>query len=149
MSNARLCSAIAAIAAVALITACSADISQRGNLPDHDQLARIHPGTTTKAEVEQLLGSPSSTGVFNGNSWYYISKQTKQLAFFSPDVLDQEVYVVRFDDKGVVSGIDHKTLRDGRKITMAPGETPAPGRQLTFFEQLIGNIGKFNGGGGS
>jgi len=147
MPSVHLYSAIAAMAAVALITACAADVAQRGNLPDRDQLAHIHPGTTTKTEVEKLLGSPSSTGVFDGNSWYYISKETKQVAFFNPDVLNQQVYIIRFNDKGVVAGIDHKTLKDGHAVAMAPGETPAPGRQLTFFEQLIGNIGKFNSGG--
>jgi outer membrane protein assembly factor BamE (lipoprotein component of BamABCDE complex) len=146
MPNTHFYAAIAVISAVVLTVACSTDVEQRGNLPDHDQLAQIHPGTTTKAEVEHLLGSPSSVGVFNDNSWYYISKETKRVAFFKPDVLDQEVYIVRFNDKGVVSGIGHKTFEDGRTIAMAPGETPAPGRQLTFFEQLIGNIGKFNGG---
>ncbi|HJU19859.1 MAG TPA: outer membrane protein assembly factor BamE [Stellaceae bacterium] len=147
MPSARLYSVVAAIAALALFAACSTDLEQRGNLPDRDQLAQIHPGTTTKADVEKVLGSPSSTGVFDGDSWYYISKKTKRVAFFDPDVLDQEVYVVRFNDKGVVSGVDHKTLKDGREVTPVAGETPAPGRQLTFFEQLIGNIGKFNSGG--
>lgn len=147
MPSARIYSFLAAIAAVSLVAACSVDVAQRGDLPEHDKLAQIHPGTTTKAQVEKLLGSPSSTGVFHGDSWYYISKRTKQIAFFDPDVLDQEVYVVRFNNQGVVSGIDHKTLKNGRDIAMAPGATPAPGRQLTFFEQLIGNIGKFNSGG--
>ena len=149
MASARSSSLLAAIAAVSLLAACSADVAQRGNLPPRDELAQIHPGTTTKAEVEKLLGSPSSTGVFNGDTWYYISKQTKQIAFFDPDVLDQEVYVIRFNKAGVVSGIDHKTLKNGRAVAMAPGATPAPGRHLTFIEQVIGNIGKFNSGGGS
>jgi outer membrane protein assembly factor BamE (lipoprotein component of BamABCDE complex) len=147
MSRVHLYSAIAAMAAVTLIAACASDLEQRGNLPEHDKLLQIHPGTTTKAEVEQLLGSPSSTGVFDGNAWYYISKETKRVAFFNPDVLNQQVYIVRFNDKDVVDGIDHKTLKDGHTVAMAPGETPAPGRQLTFFEQLIGNIGRFNSGG--
>lgn len=147
MARARLSSPLAAIAAVSLVAACSADVAQRGNLPQRDELARIHPGTTTRAEVEKLLGSPSSTGVFDGDAWYYISKRTKQIAFFNPDVLDQEVYIIRFNNQGVVSGIDHKTLKNGRAVAMAPGATPAPGRQLTFFEQIIGNIGKFNSGG--
>ncbi len=30
----------------------------------------------------------------------------------------------------------------------APGATPAPGRELTFLEQILGNIGRFNKGGG-
>jgi outer membrane protein assembly factor BamE (lipoprotein component of BamABCDE complex) len=139
-------SMIAAISTLALAASCTTNIAQRGNLPEPDKLAQIHPGTTTKADVEKLLGSPSSTGVFDGNSWYYISKRTKQVAFFNPDVLDQEVYIVRFNNQGVVSGIAHKTLQDGREIAMAPGKTPAPGRHLTFFEQLIGNLGKFNNG---
>jgi outer membrane protein assembly factor BamE (lipoprotein component of BamABCDE complex) len=146
MPNASPYPALAALAALVLVAACSADVVQRGNLPEHDQLAKIHPGTTTKAEVEKLLGSPSSTGVFDPNSWYYISKQTKRVAFFNPDVLDQEVYIIRFNKQGVVSGIDHKTLKDGREVAMAPGATPAPGRHLTFLEQLIGNIGRFNNG---
>lgn len=146
MTSARLHSLLAAIAAGFLLAACSADVAQRGNLPGHHRLAQIHPGSTTKAEVEKLLGSPSSAGVFDGDSWYYISKRTKRVAFFNPDVLDQEVYIIRFNKAGVVSGIDHKTLKNGRDIAMAPGATPAPGRHLTFFEQLIGNIGKFNNG---
>ena len=32
-------------------------------------------------------------------------------------------------------------------ITPAPGATPAPGRELTFLEQIIGNVGRFNKGG--
>jgi hypothetical protein len=35
-------------------------------------------------------------------------------------------------------------LKDGREIAPAPGATPAPGRELTFLEQVLGNIGRFN-----
>ncbi|MGH7038399.1 MAG: outer membrane protein assembly factor BamE [Stellaceae bacterium] len=146
MTRARLSSLLSAIAAVSLLAACSVDVAQRGNLPPRDELAQIHPGTTTRAEVGKLLGSPSSTGVFDGDSWYYISKRTKQIAFFNPDVLDQEVYIISFNKQGVVSGVAHRTLKNGRAVAMAPGATPAPGRHLTFFEQIIGNIGKFNSG---
>jgi len=58
--------------------------------------------------------------------------------------MDQQVYIVDFNDQGVVKNIDHRTLADGEPITPAPGATPAPGRELTFMEQLIGNMGKFN-----
>ena len=111
-------------------------------------MAQIHPGTT-RDEVVKLLGTPSSTGVFNDKSWYYISRKTKRVAFFDPDVLDQQVYVLNFDGNGVVSSIDHKDLKDGRDIEPAPGATPAPGRELTFVEQVLGNIGRFNRGSGS
>jgi outer membrane protein assembly factor BamE (lipoprotein component of BamABCDE complex) len=136
-----------AIAGALLATglgACVATVDKRGNLPEPDKLAQIQPGSTTREQVVKILGTPSSTGIFNDKSWYYISRRTKQVAFFDPDVLDQQVYVVNFDGKGVVNSVDHKDLKDGRDIEPAPGATPAPGRELTFVEQVLGNIGRFN-----
>lgn len=144
MSFSRLFSAAAVVLSVALASGCETNVAQRGNLPPPDKLAEIHPGTTTKTEVTKILGSPSSIGVFNDDAWYYISRKTEQLAFFKPDVMDQEVYVVRFDDKGVVKAVDHKTLKNAETITPVARTTPAPGRELTFLEQILGNIGRFN-----
>ncbi len=137
----------AALAAAALgitLSACVPNVDQRGNLPEADKLAEIHPGTTTKDQVTKILGTPSSTGIFDDKRWYYISRRTKQVAFLDPDVLDQQVYIVNFNGQGVVQSVDHRGMRDGREIAMAPGATPAPGRELTFIEQILGNIGRFN-----
>ena len=146
----KLAFSIAAAVAASALGACTVSVDQRGHLPDPDKLSEIHPGTTTRDDVAKILGTPSSTGVFDSKDWFYISRKTKQMAFFDPDVLDQQVYVVRFDDKGVVRAVDHKDLKDGREIEPAPGATPAPGRELTFLEQILGNLGRFNksGGGG-
>lgn len=129
-----------------MVAGC-ASVEQRGNLPAQDKIAEIHPGSTTKDDVIKILGSPSSVGVFNDKSWYYISRRTGQLAFFDPSVIDQQVYVLNFDDQGVVQAVDHKGLEDGKEITPVARATPAPGRELSFLEQVIGNLGKFNGGG--
>jgi outer membrane protein assembly factor BamE (lipoprotein component of BamABCDE complex) len=126
------------------LASCAATVDQRGNLPEPEKLAQIQPGTTTREQVVKILGTPSSTGVFDDKNWYYISRRTKQISFFDPDVLDQQVYIVNFDGAGVVRGVDHKDLKDGQDITPAPGATPAPGRELTFLEQVLGNIGRFN-----
>jgi outer membrane protein assembly factor BamE (lipoprotein component of BamABCDE complex) len=136
-------SASVALAAAGL-AACAPTIDQRGNLPDPEKLAQIHPGTTTREQVTHILGTPSSMGVFDDKNWYYISRRTKQISFLDPSVLDQQVYIVDFDDKGVVRGVDHKDLADGKDIEPAPGATPAPGRELTFVEQVLGNVGRFN-----
>jgi outer membrane protein assembly factor BamE (lipoprotein component of BamABCDE complex) len=141
------------VSGAAAFVSCAPAVDQRGNLPNPDKLAEIHAGSTTKDEVTKILGTPSSVSVFNNDkSWYYISRRTSQTAFFEPDVLDQQVYVVNFDDQGVVKAVDHKVLEDGKEITPVARATPAPGRELSFLEQLIGNLGKFNGssgGGGS
>ena len=41
-----------------------------------------------------------------------------------------------------------RLLEDGKEITPVARATPAPGRELSFLEQLIGNLGKFNGSSG-
>lgn len=141
---------IAAISGILAAASCSPAVEQRGNLPNPDKLSEIHAGTTTKDEVAKILGTPSSVSVFNNDkSWYYISRRTAQTAFFDPNVLDQQVYIVRFDDQGVVSAVDHKILEDGKEITPVARATPAPGRELSFLEQLIGNLGKFNSTAGA
>jgi hypothetical protein len=56
---------------------------------------------------------------------------------------------VKFNDQGVVTAVDHKILEDGKEVTPVARATPAPGRELSFLEQLIGNLGKFNGSGES
>ena len=145
---------LATVSAATGAASCSPTVEQRGNLPNPDKISEIHAGSTTKDEVVKTLGTPSSISVFNNDkAWYYISRRTAQTAFFNPDVLDQQVYVVTFDDQGVVRAVDHKILADGQEITPVARATPAPGRELSFLEQLIGNLGKFNsasssGGGG-
>jgi outer membrane protein assembly factor BamE (lipoprotein component of BamABCDE complex) len=144
----RVSSLLMTIAAGAALSACSTTVEQRGNLPPPEEIAQIHPGKTTKDQVVKILGTPSSISVFNDKNWYYISSRTKQFSFFDPKVLDQQVFVVDFNDDGIVKAVDHKTLQDGKEIAPIARATPAPGRELSFLEQLIGNLGKFNGGGG-
>jgi outer membrane protein assembly factor BamE (lipoprotein component of BamABCDE complex) len=153
ISMRRLLVLLATVSGAVAVVSCAAAVDQRGNLPNPDKLAEIHAGSTTKDEVAKILGTPSSVSVFNNDkSWYYISRRISQTAFFDPNVLDQQVYIVEFDDQGVVRAVDHKLLEDGKEITPVARATPAPGRELSFLEQLIGNLGKFNGssgGGGS
>jgi outer membrane protein assembly factor BamE (lipoprotein component of BamABCDE complex) len=132
-----------------VLSACAPTVNNRGHLLDADRLAEIHPGQTSKDQVVKLLGTPSSVGVFDDKSWYYISRKTEQVAFFDKDVVDQQIYVIDFDNRGVVKQVGRKDLQDARLIEPAPGATPAPGRELTFIEQIIGNVGRFSSGAAS
>lgn len=131
--------------------ACEHRIDNRGYMPDPDDIARIKPGLQGRDEVREILGSPSSEGALADadDRWYYISKKTSTVAFFKPDVLDQKVIEIDFDRNGIVSEVRDYTLKDGETIDPVTRKTPSPGRELGFFEQLIGNIGKFNSPQGS
>jgi len=140
----RLVNSLAAAAVVAL-GACTNPIDQRGNLPPPDKIAAIKPGTTDKATVTQLLGSPSSVAAFDPNTWYYISQKSRQEVFVKDQILDQQVLAIDFDDKGIVRDVRTRDMADGEPIVPNPNATPAPGREFTVLEQLIGNFGRFTG----
>ena len=132
--------------AIVMLAACSPTIDQRGNLPDADNVLAIQPGLSTKDDVFDLLGTASTTATFSDKTWYYISKRTETVAFFSPDVVDQQVLVVKFDDTDVVQQVALLGMDDANDIEMVDRETPTYGQRLTIIQQLLGNIGRFTKG---
>ena len=133
------------IAAAGALVACAPMVDTRGNLAPADAVASIQPGVTTRAQVSQLLGSPSSVATFSDRTWYYIGYKTEHIAFLAPEVTDQQVLVVRFDDAGVVQDLQKRGIETAREVAMNDRETPTAGHSLGFFEQLFGNIGRFTG----
>lgn len=146
LSVSFLASTTACFALAAAISACSSRIDQRGNLPDSDMLANVEVGHINKQGVQDVLGTPSSVGLFDGETWYYISERTETTAFFTPVVLERKVIVIKFDDKGVVSAMNTLTLDDARQIEMVDRRTPTAGNEYGILRQLFGNLGRFEGG---
>jgi outer membrane protein assembly factor BamE (lipoprotein component of BamABCDE complex) len=127
--------------------ACEAVYDTRGNLPDPDAVLQLQPGVDDRRQVQELLGSPSTVATFNDKTWYYISKRTRRVSFWDPKVLDQQILAIRFDTGGVISDMRLYGLEDARAIQPDPNSTPTSGKELTLLQQLLGNIGRFGGGG--
>lgn len=131
------------------MSGCAQREYRGGYILDEDALARITVGQTTQNQVQAILGSPSSQSTFNqsNNSWYYISKETRAVAFLAPDTIDQQVLAVDFDESGRVKNIRRWGLQDGREIAFVDRTTETRGRELTILQQLLGNLGRFNNAG--
>lgn len=138
--------ALAASLAVGALAACSPTVNQRGNLPPPSALEQIKPGSTDKATVTRILGSPSSVASFDAQVWYYISQRTEELAFFKPEIRDQDVIVITFDKDGLVTDVQRLHGKGRDNLEPVARTTPAPGKELSFIEQLLGNFGRFNTG---
>jgi outer membrane protein assembly factor BamE (lipoprotein component of BamABCDE complex) len=69
---------VAGLLTIASLQGCSPTVDKRGNLPEPDKLAEIRPGATTRDEVSKILGTPSSTSIFDEKTWYYISRRTSR-----------------------------------------------------------------------
>ncbi len=135
------------LAAAVLLAACAPRIETRGNLPDPDLLAELEIGALNKRQVEEMFGSPSSVSTFGNENWYYISERTEMTAFYAPEVIDRKVVVISFDDKGVIRDFASLGLEDGRIIEFVERKTPTAGHEITFLQQLFGNLGRFEGSG--
>jgi outer membrane protein assembly factor BamE (lipoprotein component of BamABCDE complex) len=138
---------LAATVLAASLSACTWPQEVRGNMPEAESVAEVQPGKSTKADVTRLMGSPSAIASFDNNTWYYISRRIQRETLQDPDLLEQRVYVVTFDDKGTCTGLQTH-VNDEHDVAMIPRATPAPGKELSFIEQLLGTFGKFGALGG-
>jgi outer membrane protein assembly factor BamE (lipoprotein component of BamABCDE complex) len=136
---------LAGAAALAL-TACELPVQVHGNLPDDKAIARLEPGKQGRADVSNLLGSPSATSTFQDKTWYYVGVKQTQFAFFSPDVKERNVLVLEFDENDTLARTQLYTQDDMLAVDLVDRETPTEGRNLTVVQQLLGNLGRFNTG---
>lgn len=116
----------------------------RGNRVDAEQLKELVPGTSTRADVTALIGSPTARATFDDNTWLYISEVTQPRIARVQGVLSQEVVVLTFSDQGVLRDIKQVNQDDAVPITVVARTTPSPGTEASFMQQLLGNIGRFN-----
>lgn len=137
--------AIILLLTAGLAGACSPQLDVRGHVPNPEALAEIRPGVQTREQVIEMLGSPSSTGTFDDERWYYVTSQTETLAFFDSDVVDQNVLVIAFDDRGVVEQVVQIPRDQAREVALIDRETPTKGKKLGFIEQILGNLGRVPG----
>lgn len=140
---------IAAAVLIATTAACAPRIDSRGHAIDPDRISQITPGKQNRDDVRDALGSPSSIGVLDKESWYYLNQRTETVAFFSPKLTARQVVVVRFDANGVVSDVRVLGPQDGREVELSERVTPTSGNELGFLEQIFGNFGKYNPSSGS
>ncbi|SDF77962.1 Beta-barrel assembly machine subunit BamE [Limimonas halophila] len=140
----------ALVAGTALAAAgCEAPKRVHGNMPEKDEIAKIRAGKDTRNDVVDVLGAPSTRAPFANETWYYIGAEKKQIAFFEPEVVTRRVFKVSFRDDNTVADTKVLTKTDGRAIDPVDDITPTAGRDLNVFEQLIGNLGRFNQSGSS
>jgi outer membrane protein assembly factor BamE (lipoprotein component of BamABCDE complex) len=116
----------------------------RGNRVDADQLKELVPGTSTKADVTALIGSPTARATFDDNTWLYVSEVTRSRIGRVQGVVSQQVVKLTFNDQGVLHDVKRLDKDDSVPIAMVSRTTPSPGTEASFFQQLFGNIGRFN-----
>ena len=129
------------VLAALLLGGCAAMRAHKGAVLDQQLVASIQPGVDNKASVEKLLGRPTFAGEFTSNDWYYLARDTTQLAFRNPRVTKQTVLHIQFDQAGNVASIQRSGKELVAGIDPSNRRTPTLGRKKSLFDELFGNIG--------
>jgi outer membrane protein assembly factor BamE (lipoprotein component of BamABCDE complex) len=133
---------LAGFAVPLMLAGCTPIVANRGNMLDEERIEQVKVASSSKNDVFEALGSPSVVSTFDDNTWYYMGQRTEREAFFQPEITDRKLIAVEFDDTDHVKSIDRVGLEQAVDIVPLEQTTPAVGRDITFMEQLIGNIGR-------
>ena len=143
----RLAAILAGGAALSLTAGCTSLRSHQGYIIDADLVNSVQPGVDNRQSVVQTLGKPSFASQFNTGDWYYIARESKNLAYLKPKPSDQLTLKISFNQAGVVSGITRTGKDQISTVGMYGKTTPTLGKKRSFFEELFGNIGSVGAAG--
>jgi outer membrane protein assembly factor BamE (lipoprotein component of BamABCDE complex) len=124
------------------LVGCTSIRDRQGYFVDEVLISSVQPGVDNLQSVQATLGRPTFTGQFTDRDWYYVSRETRQLAFNHPKPVEQTVLHVRFDEAGNVVSVERSGLEQVVSIDPMDAETPTLGRDRGFFQELFGNIGQ-------
>jgi outer membrane protein assembly factor BamE (lipoprotein component of BamABCDE complex) len=131
----------ASLLVLAGLAACAPIRDVRGYVPDEEKVATVKIGGDTRDSVQEKLGTPSSTAAFGDPTWYYISTEQERYAFFKPEVTKRQILAVEFNDDGKVADVRTYGIEDGQVFALVDRETPSRGKEMSFLQQVFGNMG--------
>jgi outer membrane protein assembly factor BamE (lipoprotein component of BamABCDE complex) len=132
------------VALIALVatSGCSRVRGHQGYLADATLIDAIKPGVDNRESVTRTLGRPTFAGQFDANDWYYVDRETKQLAFALPTATKQMLLRVSFDAAGNVTAVNKTGIETIAAIRPMGDKTPTMGNNRSFFQEIFGNIGQ-------
>lgn len=130
-----------AIAAFVLLAGCSATYQNHGYVPTDAQLEEIVVGVDSRETVAQAVGRPTSFGVLQSGGWYYTQSRWRHFGLKAPQVIDRQIVAISFSGDGIVENIERFTLDDGRIIALSRRVTDSNIQDVSFLQQLMGNLG--------
>jgi outer membrane protein assembly factor BamE (lipoprotein component of BamABCDE complex) len=117
----------------------------RGYQIDERTYSQVKIGASTKQEVLNLMGSPSTTSTVGGDAWYYIGqKMHRALAFMPVQMTDQNVLAVYFGKTGKVERVANYGLKDGQIFDFVSRTTPTGGQEPNFLRNMFNNLFRFS-----
>jgi len=118
------------------LAGCFTQSYTHGHVISREMLDQVQIGSSQE-QVELVLGSPSTTSSLDGLAYYYISQTTETMAFLRPEIVEQRVVSVYFDEEGYVRDLANYGLQDGKVIDFMSRKTKTGGADYGFITQIL------------
>ena len=153
MKKQKLLFSTAIITGCLMISACTPSINTRGNLVSDSKLQQVQPNVTTQYDVTEKWGPPTFVAPFEeaetGETWYYAGHTSERMGVFKYEITERKLIQVDFDENGIVTDVQQLNPDMAQNVDFVDRQTPTAGKEFTILQQLVGNIGRFNGVGTS
>lgn len=113
-----------------------------GYIPDDVLLKTLVVDKTDKDFVVKFIGKPFYEEKIIGNKWVYHNVGYKKYAFFKPKIFKEELLILSFNDKNILTDIYHNknVKRNEDHITLSDDKSPTIGKELNATDQIIQNL---------
>ena len=118
------------------LAGCFTSTYQRGYILDEAALAQVPQGSSQE-QVLLVLGTPSTVATVSGETFYYISQKSQRTAFLNPEITDQRVLAVYFDQTRRVERVANYGMQDGKVFDFISRTTPTGGQESNIIKQIL------------
>jgi len=132
----RILRSAAAFALAVSLAGCFTATYQRGYILDEASLAQVPPGSSQE-QVLLVLGTPSTVATVSGETFYYISQKSQRTAFMNPEIMDQRVLAVYFDQNRRVERVANYGMQDGKVFDFISRTTATGGQESNIIRQIL------------
>ena len=126
-----------------LLVSCTQPIEVHGNRISLKAFDIIEPGKTTEQQVLEQLGKPVITQGYGPKSWIYVESKSQDTVLSGKKFLNRTIVRISFSKKGIATSVDVIPYDKEYKTKIVTRKTPTAGQEITVFQQLIGNFGRF------
>lgn len=123
-----------------LCMSCTGRVSNHGTLNIEKLINTVVERKLEKAEVEALLGPPTTKSAFEFNKWYYIKSSLLHKSFYKPELIDHIVYEITFNSQNEAIEINTYSKDDLNNISYNKDETETKGNETTLFQQIFKDV---------
>ena len=103
-------------------------------------LNELQIGKTTKNEIVELLGSPSTTSNFDDEqSWIYISSEFKKFIFLDGSNTDQKILILSFN-QNTLKNKELLSKNDINNIEYEETLTDSRGKKVNWIKDFFSNL---------